>query len=249
MFSTYAVLIEAAGQPDVCIGPFISKTNAKRFAARLREVARKRLYEASITVQTANPSRPHLEPRLPTDPWTVERLLQAERQELEGTDTEKFPDLFARLYAQIGPEAVVDVFQIADGWAGRPDTRDQLIAAAEDWRGQREDSTDALQSVAVELWRDGLENVQEIRQITGLSRTTIYAVLRGRGIDPTTRSTELLPDVERLRAGVANLQNALTGNDLSADQRARVERALPRLEAEIADVLAIQNSVATEQGA
>ena len=35
-----------------------------------------------------------------------------------------------------------------------------------------------------------MENVQDIRRATGLSRTTVYEVLRAAGIDPTTRDSE-----------------------------------------------------------
>ncbi|MFD4764340.1 hypothetical protein ACFWOJ_37640 [Streptomyces sp. NPDC058439] len=63
-------------------------------------------------------------------------------------------------------------------------------ASAEDWRTQRLGAARALKSIAVELWNDGMENVRDIGRATGLSRTTIYEVLRAAGIDPAARDAE-----------------------------------------------------------
>lgn len=66
--------------------------------------------------------------------------------------------------------------------------RDKLTHRAEELRDQRASVAVQLKDVAAELWRDGLENVREIGRLTGLSRTTLYAALRERGIEPTERS-------------------------------------------------------------
>ena len=66
--------------------------------------------------------------------------------------------------------------------------RGKLTHRAEGLRDQRASATEQLKDVAAELWRDGLENVREIGRLTGLSRTTLYAALRERGIEPTDRS-------------------------------------------------------------
>lgn len=68
--------------------------------------------------------------------------------------------------------------------------RDKLACRAEELRDQRASVAVQLKDVAAELWRDGLENVRELGRLTGLSRTTLYAALRERGIEPTNRTTE-----------------------------------------------------------
>lgn len=68
--------------------------------------------------------------------------------------------------------------------------REKLTSRAEELRDQRASVADQLKDVAAELWRDGLENVREIGRLTGLSRTTLYAALRERGIEPTARDAE-----------------------------------------------------------
>jgi DNA-binding phage protein len=68
--------------------------------------------------------------------------------------------------------------------------REKLKHRAEELRNQRASVAVQLKDVAAELWRDGLENVRELGRITGLSRTTLYAALRERGIEPTDRATE-----------------------------------------------------------
>lgn len=67
------------------------------------------------------------------------------------------------------------------------DRRQKLTGRAEELRDQRASVADQLKDVAAELWRDGLENVREIGRLTGLSRTTLYASLRERGIEPKER--------------------------------------------------------------
>ena len=66
--------------------------------------------------------------------------------------------------------------------------REKLTHRAEELRDQRASVTVQLKDVAAALWRDGLENVREIGRLTGLSRTTLYAALRERGIEPTDRT-------------------------------------------------------------
>jgi hypothetical protein len=66
--------------------------------------------------------------------------------------------------------------------------REKLSHRAEGLRDQRASVADQLKDVAADLWRDGLENVRELGQLTGLSRTTLYAALRERGIEPTDRT-------------------------------------------------------------
>lgn len=68
--------------------------------------------------------------------------------------------------------------------------REQLSRRAEELRDQRSSVARQLKDVAAELWRDGLKNVRELGRLTGLSRTTLYAALRERGIEPTDRTTE-----------------------------------------------------------
>lgn len=68
--------------------------------------------------------------------------------------------------------------------------REKLTHRAEELRDQRASVAVQLKDLAAELWRDGLENVREIGRVTGLSRTTLYAALRERGIEPTDRTTE-----------------------------------------------------------
>lgn len=68
--------------------------------------------------------------------------------------------------------------------------RAKLTSRAEELRAQRASVGVQLKEVAAELWRDGLENVRELGRLTGLSRTTLYAALRERGIEPTDRTTE-----------------------------------------------------------
>ncbi|MBI0293269.1 hypothetical protein JBE04_01840 [Streptomyces sp. PRKS01-29] len=47
-----------------------------------------------------------------------------------------------------------------------------------------------LKDIAAEMWRAGLQNVRDLGRRTGLSRTTLYAALRERGIEPTERNKE-----------------------------------------------------------
>lgn len=55
---------------------------------------------------------------------------------------------------------------------------------------QRDTIVAELKDIAAELWRAGLQNVREIGRRTSLSRTTVYAALRERGVEPTERILE-----------------------------------------------------------
>ncbi|MET7795618.1 hypothetical protein [Streptomyces decoyicus] len=184
MQDTFAVTIDRPDQGPVRIGPFIARANAERYAGRLAAILRKRpAHHATVSVDIANPGTEHLDPRLPTDPWSLGDLAEHE-------DEGDFPGLFTRLCAQLGEEAAENTWDAATGWVADSsggDKRERLAAAAEDWRSRRDDSTSALTRIAVELWRDGLHNVRRIGQITSLSRTTLYAALRDAGIEPTER--------------------------------------------------------------
>ncbi|UZI34045.1 hypothetical protein [Streptomyces sp. VB1] len=183
MLKTYAVVVIPQAHPPAQIGPFISKTNAERYAKRIGSFETRRLQsKVDAFVATAHPPREHLDPRLPTDPWTLGTLID----EQENQDV--VPCLYARLHAQLGADTAEEVWSRATGWGGSEDSgREQLLASAEDWRSQRLGAGVALKRIAVELWNDGMENVQDIRRATGLSRTTLYEVLRASGIDPATR--------------------------------------------------------------
>ncbi|MEU2315137.1 hypothetical protein [Streptomyces albidoflavus] len=52
---------------------------------------------------------------------------------------------------------------------------------------QRDTITTSLKDIAADIWREGLHNVRDLGRRTGLSRTTLYAALRERGIEPTNR--------------------------------------------------------------
>ena len=65
--------------------------------------------------------------------------------------------------------------------------RQKLETQAEELRDVLASAPEQLKDVAAELWRDGLHNVRELGRLTGLSRTTLYAALRERGIEPTNR--------------------------------------------------------------
>ena len=65
---------------------------------------------------------------------------------------------------------------------------DELTRRAEELRDQRASVTTQLKDVAADLWNEGRRNIREIGRLTGLSRTTLYAALRERGIEPTQRS-------------------------------------------------------------
>lgn len=69
-------------------------------------------------------------------------------------------------------------------------SRDKLTSRAEALRDHRASGLVELKDTAADLWRDGLQNVRELGRLTGLSRTTLYAALRERGIEPTDRTTE-----------------------------------------------------------
>lgn len=188
MLKAYAVLVTPQDYPPAHIGPFIAKTNAERYAERIGPFeSRRTKTRVDAFVVVAHPSREHLDPRLPTDPWTLGKLIDEEE------DHDVFPCLYARLYAQLGGDLNVteEVWMRATGWdVGEDSGREQLLASAEDWRTQRLGAARALKSIAVELWNDGMENVRDIGRATGLSRTTIYEVLRAAGIDPAARDAE-----------------------------------------------------------
>ncbi|MFF5494491.1 hypothetical protein [Streptomyces aquilus] len=188
MLKTYAVVVTPLDHPPAFIGPFIAKTNAERYADRIGRFESQRTdSKVDAFVATAHPRREYLDPRLPTDPWMLGQLIAEEK----GQDV--VPCLYARLHAQLGGDTDVthDVWSRAAEWTGSEDSGlEQLLAAAEDWRTQRAVATSSLKRIAVELWNDGMENVQDIRRATGLSRTTVYEVLRAAGIDPATRDSE-----------------------------------------------------------
>ncbi|MFC8296018.1 hypothetical protein ACFUJ0_14140 [Streptomyces sp. NPDC057242] len=185
MLKTYAVVVTPRDRPPAFIGPFIAETNAERYANRIESfLNRDTKSKVEAFVEVANPSREHLDPRLPTDPWTLGQLIDEEE------DQEVFPGLYARLCAQLGKDITDEVWSRATGWEESESSgREQLLASAEDWRTQRLGAAHALKRIAVELWNDGMENVQDIRRATGLSRTTVYEVLRAAGIDPATRDS------------------------------------------------------------
>jgi hypothetical protein len=195
---TYAVLVDGLGAPLVRIGPFIVRSNAERYATRLQERLDARdnapTPDTGILVQVANSTQPHLDPRLPTEPWELAELIDKDQHD-------DFPNLQDRLCAQLGPDQAATVRAKAMSWrvydwmgkalqAGPASRREQLLTAAEAWKDRRAKGSDVLQGIAVELWQDGLENVREIGAATGLSRTTVYAALKNAGIDPTQRATE-----------------------------------------------------------
>ncbi|WP_159038942.1 MULTISPECIES: hypothetical protein [unclassified Streptomyces] len=186
MLKTYAVMVTPQDYPPAFIGPFIAKTNAERYAERIgRFESRRTKNHVDAFVVTANPRNKHLDPRLPTDPWTLGRLIDEEE------DQDVVPCLYARLEAQLGADVAEKVWSQATGWEGNSISgREQLLASAEDWRTQRLGAVNALKRIAVELWNDGMENVQDIRRATGLSRTTVYEVLRAADIDPAARDSE-----------------------------------------------------------
>lgn len=189
MLTTFAVVVDRPGLAPVRIGPFIARTNAERYATRLRgQMSRARhVPGTAIDVQDADPRHDHEPARLPTDPWGLADFIDNEVLNEDETD---FPSLSARLWAQLGDERAEQLWEDATGWAApEPATnhRERLIAAAENWQNQRAESGSALMRIAVELWRDGLHNIRRIGQITNLSRTTIYETLRSAGIDPAKR--------------------------------------------------------------
>ncbi|MEU9405498.1 hypothetical protein ACGF5O_44905 [Streptomyces sp. NPDC048291] len=188
MLKTYAVMITPQDYPPAFIGPFIAETNAERYAERIGSFESGRMKsKVDAFVVAAHPRGEYLDPRLPTDPWTLGRLIAEEE------DRDVFPCLYARLYAQLGGDMGVtqEVWLRATGWEGNEGSgREDLLASAEDWRTQRLGATRALKSIAVELWNGGMENVQDIRRVTGLSRTTVYEVLRAADIDPAARDSE-----------------------------------------------------------
>ncbi|MFE2529435.1 hypothetical protein ACFXEL_35010 [Streptomyces sp. NPDC059382] len=185
MLKTYAVLVTPQGYPPALIGPFIAETNAERYAERIGPFESRRLKsKVDAFVVVSNPRNKHLDPRLPTDAWTLGQLIAEEE------DQDVFPCLYARLHAQLG-DGAEKAWSRATGWEeSKTSGREQLLASAEDWRTQRLGAAHALKRIAVELWNDGMENVQDIRRATGLSRTTVYEVLRNAGIDPATRDSE-----------------------------------------------------------
>ncbi|MGW1606576.1 hypothetical protein [Streptomyces eurythermus] len=115
--------------------------------------------------------------------------------------------------------------------------RQKLTSRAEELRNQRASVTDQIKNVAAELWRDGLENVRELGRLTGLSRTTLYAALRERGIEPTAR---VAPDLGRMEQHLASIRAQAADANLTSEQRERLQQAIPKIEAQIAETRAAQ---------
>lgn len=113
--------------------------------------------------------------------------------------------------------------------------RDKLTHRAEELRDQRASVAAQLKDVAAELWRDDLKNVRELGRLTGLSRTTLYAALRERGIEPTDR---VAPDLGRLEQHLASIRAHAANANLPPKQRERLEQVIPKIEAEITQVRA-----------
>ena len=67
------------------------------------------------------------------------------------------------------------------------DERDELYSRAQVIKERRTSDAEELKDIAAKLWRGGLQNINELRRITGLSRGTLYPSLRSRGIEPTDR--------------------------------------------------------------
>nr|WSX25532.1 hypothetical protein OG690_38260 [Streptomyces tubercidicus] len=63
-----------------------------------------------------------------------------------------------------------------------------LTEKADGLTRRRDTIVDELKDIAADLWHAGLRNVRDIGRRTGLSRTTLYAALRERGIEPTNRA-------------------------------------------------------------
>lgn len=197
-----SVVIHRPGYPSVRIGPFIAPSNARRLADALRELMPKRTHIAgsTVAVEDFDADFEHEDPRLPTEPWLLAELIEAELIEAEepvsdeDVDGAAFPDLHARLCAQVGRDRADAIWDKATGWSG-PATHgsdadervDQLLTSAEEWRAQRDGATAALQSIGVQLWRHGMQNVRQIANITGLSRGAVYDGLRAGGIEPKDR--------------------------------------------------------------
>ncbi|MBM9507980.1 hypothetical protein [Actinacidiphila acididurans] len=189
MLDPTAVAINIPGAKPVRIGPFIAPTNAERYAERLRSIAASRRLNADINVVRTNRGLDHLDVRLPTESWALAELL-AQEEDQHGEEV-PFPDIYTRLIVQCGAVRAEELRDKATGWAGPADDRiSELTESAEEWRHQRDQASTALQRIAVQLWLAGLHNIRRIHAITGLSRATIYAELRFKGIEPTDRTTE-----------------------------------------------------------
>jgi DNA-binding phage protein len=67
---------------------------------------------------------------------------------------------------------------------------DVLTERAATLAEQRDTIVTELKEISADMWRSGLQNVRDIGRRTTLSRTTVYAALRERGIEPTDRTTE-----------------------------------------------------------
>lgn len=111
MLKTYAVVVTPQNHPPALIGPFIAETNAERYAQRIAAFeSRRTRSEVEAFVAVAHPGREYLDPRVPTDPWTLGGLIDQE----EGQDV--FPCLYARLHAQLGGDVTEAVWSRATGW-------------------------------------------------------------------------------------------------------------------------------------
>jgi DNA-binding phage protein len=118
--------------------------------------------------------------------------------------------------------------------------RDKLTHRAEELRDQRASVAVQLKDVAAELWRDGLENVREIGRLTGLSRTTLYTALRERGIDPTDRVAQVPPSLIRMEQHLVLIRAQASDTSLPQEQREKLEQAIPKIEAQIAELRAAE---------
>ncbi|MFF7098534.1 hypothetical protein ACFY9A_40180 [Streptomyces rubradiris] len=65
-----------------------------------------------------------------------------------------------------------------------------LTEKAEPLAKQRDTIVEELKDIAAAMWRAGLTNLRDISRRTTLSRTTLYAALRERGIEPTDRDNK-----------------------------------------------------------
>ncbi|MFE0801073.1 hypothetical protein [Streptomyces sp. NPDC058812] len=76
-----------------------------------------------------------------------------------------------------------------------------------------------------------------IAMAAGFPPSRLYRVLNKHG-RPKDRRNAVLPDADRLQQGVDGMRAALAGDQLTGDQRARLEGAIPELEAKIVEVRA-----------
>lgn len=110
----------------------LKRPNAERAERIGRFESRRLKSKVDAFVVVAHPRNKHLDPRLPTDPWTLGQLVAKEEHDV-------FPCLYARLHAQLGDDVVAEeIWSRATGWEGNKAVgREQLLASAKDWRSQR----------------------------------------------------------------------------------------------------------------